>query len=144
MSLSPNGALTLTPPRETPVGHHHVRIRATGQDGSPKPVSADIDVLPAALLDADRHSIDAWCEVITRPDSPGGVAIVTIDGGRALPEGAHVESAHHGTRISAVPVNDDQMWVASPRLIPSLRLRVVYPDGSTDVAGAALLVHERS
>lgn len=136
--ISPDGSLTLTPPVQARTGRWHltVRVRTPGQ--SVRDVVAEIDVQGAAGLEAQRHEIDPWCEVILEPGAPGGVAVLTVDGGLPLPVGARVETVRRGSRLRCVPVAPDALWVSSPRLLPSVRVRVVYSDESTDLADAAL------
>lgn len=137
-SLSPDGSLTLTPPAETREGIWPVTVAARTPGGRRRYVVAEINVQAAAAPEAQRHEIDPWCEVDLEPGSPGGVAVITVDGGKRLPVGARVETARRGSRLRCAPVAPDALWVSSPRLLPSVRLRVVYADGSTDLSDAAL------
>lgn len=143
VSISPDGTLTLTPPAQTAPGMHRVPITIHAP-GCSRSAVADVAVLPAAIPEAEQHSIDPWCEVETAPGHLGGLAIVTVDGGHPLPRGARVEEALRGTRLAAAPVAESALWVASPRLVPTLRLRVLYADGSSDTADATLRLHENA
>lgn len=138
VSLSPDGSLTLTPPAEARDGTWSVTIATRAPGETRRHVVVEIDVQAAPAPQAQRHEIDPWSEVSLSPGMPGGVAVVTIDGGKPLPAGARVETARRGSRLRCAPVAPDALWVSSPRLLPSLRVRVVYGDGSTDVADAAL------
>jgi len=86
--VSPDGSLTLTPLAEAPIGTWRllIQVRAAGQGMCE--VVAEFDVQGAATAEADRHEVDPWCEVVLEPGVPGGVAVVTVDGGRPLPVGA--------------------------------------------------------
>src|SRR5690625_4628027 len=136
--VSPDGSLTLTPLAEAPIGTWRllIQVRAAGQGMCE--VVAEFDVQGAATAEADRHEVDPWCEVVLEPGVPGGVAVVTVDGGRPLPVGARVETVRRGSRLRCAPIAPGALWVSSPRLLPSVRVRVVYRDGSTDPADAAM------
>lgn len=136
--VSPDGSLTLTPPAEAPTGTWRLTIRTRTPGRDVRDVLAEVDVQGAVGSEAQRHEIDPWCEVILEPEVPGGVAVVTVDGGRPLPPGARVETVRRGSRLRCAPIAPGALWVSSPRLLPSVRVRVVYRDGSTDLADAAL------
>src|SRR5699024_2892273 len=136
--VSPDGSLTLTPPAEAPTGTWRLTIRTRTPGRDVRDVLAEVDVQGAVGSEAQRHEIDPWCEVSLEPEVPGGVAVVTVDGGRPLPPGARVETVRRGSRLRCAPIAPGALWVSSPRLLPSVRVRVVYRDGSTDLADAAL------
>lgn len=110
VNLSPDGSLTLTPQAEAREGIWRVTVQARSAGGATRYVVAEVDVETPAVPDAHQHEIDPWCEV----------------------------SLSQGMRLRCAPVASDALWVPSPRLLPSLRVRMVYGDGSTDVADAAL------
>src|SRR5699024_6372325 len=122
---TPHSGLTLTRPAEAPAGPRRVPsgTRRPGGDGRDGP--AQVAVQGAVGSEAQRHEIDPWCEVILEPGVPGGVAVVTVDGGRPLPPGARVETVRRGSRLRCAPIAPGALWVSSPRLLPSVRVRVV-------------------
>lgn len=137
-TLSPDGTLTLAPPAETREGRWVITVQALAPDGAVCCAVVEVDVEGAPVPEAERHEIDPWCEVALSPGLPGGVAVITVDGGRPLPDGAHAETARDGSCLRCVPVTPDALWVSSPRLRPTVRVRVIYSDGSTDGVDAAL------
>ncbi|GAA1490992.1 hypothetical protein [Brachybacterium sacelli] len=136
--LSPDGTLTVTPPRHVRAGLWSVTVEVRTSTGSTRFAIAELDVQGAVTPEAEQHELDPWCEVELASSTPGGVAAVTVDGGKPLPPNAHVETSRQGSRLRCIPVGGSTVWVPSPRLVPSIRLRVVYSDGSTNVVDAGL------
>src|SRR5699024_8556003 len=126
--------LTLTPAAQARTGTWLLTVRVRAPDQSVRDVAAEVDVQGAAGPEAQQHETDPWCEVVLEPGAPGGVAVVTVDGGLPVPVGAWVETVRRGSRLRCGPVAPDALWVSSSRLLPSVRVRVVSSDGSTDLA----------
>ena len=141
-SVSPDGSLTLTPPLDARAGIWRVTVQIGSSEGGQRSVVAVVDVEAAADPEAQIHQIDPWCEVALAPGMPGGVTVITVDDGHPLPPGARVEAVRRGSRLRCTPVSPDALWVSAPRLRRSVRVRVVYGDGSTDVADAGLRLRD--
>ncbi|CDF75707.1 Rib/alpha-like domain-containing protein [Lactobacillus acidophilus] len=141
VEVDPNtGELTVAPPEGTPSGEHEIKVKVTYPDGSTDevPVTVKVSEPTTPGQTADDHN-PKYEDVDVKPGETNKVTPTNTDkdGNPAnIPDGTKFEKDPDAPSWVEVDPNTGELTVAPPEGTPSggheIKVKVTYPDGSTD------------